>query len=160
MESSWLTWGLDNAGGDVVVKVWSQQTEDNKDTSYRLLGTIAQPHLACARVCPAPAEPSFVTVSFEETAAQTHWNAAMWKVTAHGLERALSFQGGDELDHKQVETALGTLFAAELVIQQHKEDAGLVLCTLTDKGFLASYVSDAVQMNIFFINGGLDCRTM
>ncbi|GAX11681.1 hypothetical protein FisN_7Lh049 [Fistulifera solaris] len=141
MDSGWLTWGLDEVGGDVIVKVWSQE-EDISHTSRRLLGTIAQPHLACARVCPKPAESSFVTISFEEnTAPPAQWNATMWKTTSRGLESTLSFLGGAELKQKQkhFETTQGTLCAAELTVHRNKDDATLLLCTLTNKGFLASY---------------------
>jgi hypothetical protein len=141
MDSGWLTWGLDEIGGDGVVKVWSRE-EDPSHTSRRLMGTIAQPNLACARVCPQPAESCFVTVSFEENMTQpAQWNATMWKATSRGLESTLSFLGGAELEQKQSEATQGTLCAAELTIHKHKEEATLLLCTLTNKGFLSSYVS-------------------
>lgn len=144
MDSGWLAWGLDEPEGDMVVKVWSCDGDDA--SSHRLLGTIARPHLACARVCPAPVESSFVTVSFQDDTTQSqhqqlHWNAELWKVTAQGLERTLSFRGGAEMDRIQSATPMGTLCAAELAVQREKENAGVRLCTLTEKGFLASYVS-------------------
>jgi hypothetical protein len=142
MDSGWLTWGLDDVGGDGVVKAWSRE-EDPNHSSRRLLGTIAQPQLACARVCPKPVMSCFVTVSFEENTAQpAQWNATMWKATSQGLESSLSFLGGAELEQKHIETTQGTMCAAELAVQRKKEGSTLLLCTLTNKGFLASYVSE------------------
>jgi len=116
-------------------------------------------------------ENSFVTVALDDSAAhqdaEASWNARLWKVKdpldeldaiesdVFGLSQVVSLKGGSSTD-RITSTArrglrLGSLLASELSIsktakrpaidQPNENDAGLVLCSLTENGYVTTHVS-------------------
>jgi hypothetical protein len=140
----------------------SHKTSDCASSSYRILATCSTPNLACARVCPAPVENAIVTVGLQSSNIDdgSGWHADVWKLKFDSdngkedqatLERTVSFQSNKSTEPELCsivgnDARLFSLRASELAISsfsgertQDKEN-GLVLCSLTDNGYVLTHV--------------------
>ena len=131
--------------------------------SYEVVGECSSPNLACARVCPAPIEDSIVTVQFEDDSA-VGWRANLWKLKQSGddelrrMEPITSFGGGRDVEKslenmERKDAKIGSIRAAELALSSQilandvevlADDGSmrLLLCTVTENGFIAVHVSE------------------
>jgi hypothetical protein len=132
----------------------------------RMLAQCRTRNLACVRVCPELAmKDSFVTVGFDGGNLQSGWYADLWQLqksvdegTKSSLQNTLSIRGGKEekaLEAMVNGARLGALCGAELAMaaqhtaHQAKSSAGegspeLLLCCLSDGGFVTTHVSMAI----------------
>ncbi len=192
-----ITWGLDEPDR-AVVKVWSPDvsavaTIDNDDYWYmdssmepslrtcahlkksgvggfRLVAQCTSPGLACARVCPAPIEDHFVTISASSVTAEGDgWKAEVWKMgekDPFGLDKVVSLRGGSirDMSLRQLlgKSSLGQICGAELALLSSSvqprrpsessrldgdDEMRLVLCCLTGNGFVTSQVRKKDRTN-------------
>lgn len=139
----------------------------SKDSiGYRLVGQCTTRNLACARVCPAPVEDSIVTVGLNPKESNAGWRADLWKLKFNELnddgffeesklERIVTFQGDSDTD-TSLRSIVGSnprlrsLRASELAISSYSglsvesNECGLLLCCLTENGYVTTHVSNAV----------------
>ena len=149
----------------------SSNISSNSNVEYHLVGQCTQPNLACARVCPSPVENSIVTVGLDTV---NGWRAELWQLQSmsQSLERVAAFHGNSESSEQQnLLTVLGpsearllrSLKASELAVAMYSEsmpmvasnretsssnsaaDYGLLLCCLTENGYVTTHVSQSMD---------------
>jgi hypothetical protein len=152
----------------------SHKTSDcapsSSTSSYRILATCSTSNLACARVCPAPVENAIVTVGLQsssDTKEGSGWHADVWKLKFCSdkddgaedqatLERTVSFQSNKNTEPELCsivgnDPRLFSLRASELAISSertHGSENGLLLCSLTDNGYVLTHVRYIVDTDI------------
>lgn len=143
----WITWGIDTPTSNAEVKVWSATSYNASDakndswgnilstgghaaiTQLKLKGTCAVANLACARVCPGDPR-HFVTLGLEDQS----WRAHLWTMQSQSIVQSSAFSAIAGIDNDEVR-------AAELA-SSHQD---VMLCVLTEKGLLATYVSPCLH---------------
>ena len=168
-------WHMDSSPTTSPKMTTSKSVASNKSlhVQYRQVAEISTPYLACARVCPAPFGNNVVTVGMIPGKAgigTTGWQAETWELTEtyesspvvgdyYGVEKIASFGVlNDSETASMVGTnaaSLGSLRGAELALessqgyyQDRDEENGsdLLLCCLSDKGFVTAHVSSIAQL--------------
>lgn len=136
----------------------------NESTSYCLVGKCTTSNLACARVCPEPVEDAIVTVGLQNGTGAS-WQAELWalrvnvatdddSVKESKLERIISFQSSNGADEcldavGGSDPSMFNLRASELAVSSYSgsfsktNNYGLLLCCLTDNGYVITHVSVA-----------------
>lgn len=122
----------------------------------REIGRCSVRNLACARVCPGPVRNHFLTVSLKpaDRDSPSDWRADVWKLDVEldssSVEHVVAFKGSTETESLSVvgsDVDISSLRGAELAISSYesnltpnKKDHGVVLCALSDRGFVTTYV--------------------
>lgn len=169
--------------GNASENLWLTDTPSGQDTpmelgkisDYHLSAQCTLPNLACARVCPIPTEDSILTVSLTNNEGLPSWKADLWKLTndtgTQSMKRIVSFTAGEGSDYgimSTVENAdtLGNVCASELAIVNPLSSIGgtaaslpahstLILCSLTENGYVTTHVSCCSRKPILYDKKGI-----
>lgn len=150
-------WFMDSSSqiqAETSVEKESSQNSSTTPAWHRVLGSVTTPNLACARPCPSPIDGGLLTIglipSSDGRIGNYDWQADYWDVKVGSVRRVVSFrQNTDEnediLSLVDTPERLRRVIASEVTISpysdDHNADYGLVLCSLTEQGFVLTHVS-------------------